>query len=179
MVQSSQFTVTGGKKPVKETMSMTLDVSDRDMSASMLTKTAGKTTTDLDIIAVGKSVYAREGSGRWVKGPRSGVEQNISDVMRALPAIRDASHLRYVGVETIEKQKLHRLTATRPLTYMLDIGQPATFDTFDIWVDEDGTPVLAKGKISAIGPYGVEIKGTNELRFSKFGGPIKIVAPKT
>ena len=29
-----------------------------------------------------------------------------------------------------------------------------------------------------VGAYGMEIKGTSELRFSKFGGPIEIVAPK-
>ena len=61
----------------------------------------------------------------------------------------------------------------------MNIGQTGTYDTFDIWVEEDGTPVLANGQVSAIGPYGVEIKGTNEFRFSKFGGPIAIAAPKT
>jgi hypothetical protein len=106
------------------------------------------------------------------------VEQNIQDVIRTLPPIRNPAQLRYVGVETIDKVKLHRLTAVRPFTYVVSLGQEGTFDTLDIWVDEDGTPVLARGKVSAIGPYGVEIKGTNELRFSKFGGPIAIAAPK-
>ena len=179
LVQTSKLTVSDGKRSVKENVSMTMDVSDRDMSASIVTKTAGKTTTNLDIVAVGKSVYAREGSARWVKGPRLAVEQNITDVMRALPAIRDPALLRYVGTETIDKRKLQHLTAVRPLSYVMSIGQKGTFDSFDIWIEEDGTPVLAKGKVSAIGPYGVEIAGTNELRFSKFGGPIRIVAPKT
>ena len=60
----------------------------------------------------------------------------------------------------------------------MNIGQTGTFDTFDIWIEEDGTPVLASGKVSAIGPYGVDIKGTSEFRFSKFGGPLAIAAPK-
>jgi hypothetical protein len=178
VVQTAKLTVSDGKKSVKENMSMTMDLSDRDMNASVLTKTAGKTTTDLDIVAVGKSVYAREGNGRWRSGPRSIVEQNITDVIGAIPVIRDPAHLRYVGVETIDKRQLQHLTALRKITYMMSIGQKATFDTFDIWVEADGTPVLMKGKVSAIGPYGVEIEGTNELHFSKFDGPIKIEAPK-
>jgi len=176
--QTAKLTVKDGKKSVKENVSTTLDLSDRDLSAQFETTTGGKTTTDLDIVVVGKSVYAREGKERWVSGPRSSAEQNIADVIRAIPAIRDPSHLRYVGVETIDKRKLQRLTATRKLSYVMSIGQMGTFDTFDIWIEEDGTPVLAKGTVSAIGPYGVEITGTNELRFTKFGGPIKIVAPK-
>jgi hypothetical protein len=178
VVQTAKLTVTDGKKSVKEDVSMTLDVSDRDLSAEFLTKTGGKTTTDLGLVVVGKAAYAREGSDRWQSGPRSSAEQNIADVIRTLPAIRDPTHLRYVGVETIDKRKLQHLTAVRPFTYVMNIGQTGTFDTFDIWVEEDGTPVLASGKVSAIGPYGVEITGTNELRFSKFGGPIKVAAPK-
>ena len=178
VVQTAKLTVTTGKRSVKETVSMTLDISDRDISAELLTKTGGKTTTDIDLVAVGTSVYAREGRGRWQSGPRSNAEQNLADLIRMLPIIRDPAHLRYVGVETIDKRKLQHLTAGRHIAYVMSIGQMGTFDTFDIWVEDDGTPVLAKGNVSAIGAYGAEITGTNELRFSKFGGPIKIVAPK-
>jgi hypothetical protein len=178
VVQTAALTVNDGTKSVKEDVSMTLDMSDRDLSAEFLTTTAGKTTTDLGLVVVGKSVYAREGTDKWQSGPRSSAEQNIADIIRTLPAIRDPGHLRYVGVETIDDRRLHHLTSVRTFTYVMNIGQTGTFDTFDIWVEEDGTPVLVKGKVSAIGPYGVEIKGTNELRFSKFGGPITIAAPK-
>ncbi len=178
VVQTAKLTVTDGKKSVDEKVSMTLDLSDRDLSAEFLTKTAGKTTTDLGMVVLGKTVYAREGGERWQSGPRSNAEQNIADVIRTLPAIRDPAHFRYVGVETIDKRKLQHLTAVRPFTYVMNIGQTGTFDTFDIWIEEDGTPVLASGKVSAIGPYGVEIKGTSEFRFSKFGGPLAIAAPK-
>jgi hypothetical protein len=179
VVQTAKLTVSDGKDAVKETVSMTLDLSDRDLHAELTTKTGKKTTTDLDLVVVGSSVYTREGTGRWQSGPRSNAEQNLADLIRMLPALRDPTHLRYVGVETIEKQKLQHLTAARPISYVMSIGQTGTFDTFDIWIEDDGTPVLATGNVSAIGPYGVEITGTNELRFSKFGGPIKIVAPKS
>ena len=178
VVQTASLTVSDGKKSVKENVSMTLDLSDRDLSAEFTTKTAGKTTSDMGLVALGKTVYARDGKGRWQSGPRANAEQNIADVIRTLPTIRDPAHLRYVGIETIGAQRLHHLTVARPFTYVMNIGQTGTFDTFDIWVEDDGTPVLAKGNVSAIGAYGVEIKGTNELRFSKFGGPIRIAAPK-
>jgi hypothetical protein len=99
-------------------------------------------------------------------------------VIRSLNPIRDVSQLAYVGVETIDKQKLHHLKAIRKFDWVMGDGQRSTYEKFDICVEEDGTPVLAKGKISMIGAYGIEVKGTDEMRFSKFGGTIKITAPK-
>ena len=71
---------------------MTLDLSDRDLSAHFETKEKGK-TTNLDLIVVGKTVYARDGGKKWASGPRSSAEQNIADVIRALPSIREPAHL--------------------------------------------------------------------------------------
>ena len=176
-VQTSKFTASYETDSLKMTATFTLDVSDGDMNLHMTDKTNGK-TSKVDLIAVGTSVYAREGSAKWRKQPRAAWEQTLSDAIRDLNPIKDPAHLAYVGVETIDKQKLHHLTAVKKFPYVLADGQRGTYEKFDIWVQEDGTPVLAKGKISAIGAYGIEIKGTNELRFSKFGGKIKISAPK-
>jgi len=178
VAQTAKLTWTLSGKSWKGSDSMTLDLSDRDLSAHFETKEKGK-TTNLDLVVVGKTVYARDGDKKWASGPRSSAEQNIADVIRALPSIREPAHLAYVGLETVDKVKLHHLTAVRKFSYQMSIGQTASYDTFDIWVQEDGTPVLAKGTVSAIGPYGVEIKGTNEIHFSEFGGPIEIAAPKT
>jgi hypothetical protein len=178
VVQTANMTATGDKESVKIADSVTMDLSDRDMDIHMVTKAAGKTTKE-DLVVVGTNVYARAGSDRWIQQPRSGWEQTISDVIRSLNPIRDPSHLGYVGVETIDKQKLQHLKAVRKFPYILGDGQTGTWESFDIWVQEDGTPVLAKGRISAIGAYGIEIKGTSEMRFSKFGGTIEIAAPKT
>ena len=177
VVQTAKMTATGDTDSVKMSASMTLDLSDRDMDVHMETKAAGK-TTEMDLVVVGTSVYARAGSDGWAKAPRSSYEQSISDIIRALQPIRNPAHLGYVGVETIDKQELRHLTAVKKFPYVMGNGQTGTYETFDIWVEADGTPVLATGKISAIGAYGIEITGTSELRFSKFGGPIKIAAPK-
>ena len=128
-------------------------------------------------MVVGKTVYARVAGTPWKKVRRSDFEQNITDVVRGLQVVRNPRYLSYVGVETIDKHKLHHLKANRTFTYTTGYAT-GTYDKFDVWVKDDGTPVLVKAKISAVGPYGIELAGTTEMRFSKFGGPIKIVAPK-
>lgn len=177
VVQTVKLTATGDTDSMKVTGSITIDLSDGDTKVHMVLKAAGK-TTKADQVAVGSSVWTRVGGGRWTKGPLSTYEQDISDMVRALQPIRDSAHLSYVGVESIDKHKLHHLTANRKFPYVMADGQRGTYDRFDIWVQDDGTPYLAKGKVSVIGAYGIAITGATELRFSKFGGRIKITAPK-
>jgi len=128
---------------------------------------------------VGRSVYARIGADDWTQGSRSNFEQSLADIPRALQPVKNPTYLTYVGVDTVDNQKLVHLTALKEFPYISADGQRGTYDSFDIWIEEDGTPVLSKGKISMVGAYGIEISGTSELHFSKFGGPIEIVAPKT
>lgn len=177
-VETVKMTAASDTDSVKMTASSTLDLSGEDMKMHSAAKVAGK-TTKLDLVVVGRSVYARVGSAPWRKEPRSSWQQTLDDMVRDLNPARKSSQLRYVGVETIDKQKLHHLTAVQKFPYVMADGQRGTYEKFDVWVKEDGTPVLAKGKISLIGAYGIEVKGTTELRFSKFGGTIKITAPKT
>jgi hypothetical protein len=162
---------------VNVSLTATLDISGRDMDFHIVTKAAGK-TTEGDLVVVGKTVFARFGGDPWKKVRRSDFEQQMADIVRGLQLIRDPTALAYVGLETIDKHKLHHLRATRTLPYTNGNGMSGTYDKFDVWVKEDGTPVLVKGKISTVGAYGLEVSGTTEMRFSKFGGPIKIVAPK-
>jgi hypothetical protein len=177
-VQTTKATASYESESAKLNTTVTMDLSDRDHHMHMVSKTPAGKTVKSDLVVVGKSVYTRLGSGRWTKSSRVDYERSTTDIVRAYRLVRNPTDLLYVGPETIDKRKLHHLTATRDLPFMALTGMSGTYTRFDIWVEEDGTPVLAKGKVSAIGPYGVEIKGTNELRFSKFGGPIKIAAPK-
>jgi hypothetical protein len=154
----------------------TLDISGRDMDIHIVSKSAGK-TTKIDLVVIGKTVFGRVGGKPWKKVRRSDFEQDITDVVRGLQLIRNPAYLSYVGVETIDKHELHHLKANRTFPYV-NSNASGTFDKFDIWIREDGTPVLVIGKISAVGAYGFEISGTTEMRISKFGGPIKIEAPK-
>ena len=109
---------------------MTLDLSDRDLSARFETKEKGK-TTNLDLVVVGKTVYARDGGKKMgQQGRGRAPEQNIADVIRALPSIREPAHLAYVGLQTVGDVKLHHLTAVRKFSYQMSIGQTASYDTF-------------------------------------------------
>jgi len=177
VVQTVKATASLDAQSKKIDATMTLDLSDRDLSMHLET-TAAKKTTKLDMVVVGRAVYARIGKDHWTQGSRSNFEQSIADIATALQPIKNPTYLGYVGVETIDKRKLVHLTAVKAFPYISADGQRGTYDSFDMWIEEDGTPVLAKGKISVIGAYGMEIKGTSELSFSKFGGPIEIVAPK-
>jgi hypothetical protein len=178
VVQTVKATAASDSESKKTDATMTLDLSDRDLNMHLESTVAKKTTT-VDLVVVGRGVYARVGKDHWTQGSRSNFEQSISDIVRALQPIRNPAYLGYVGVETIDKRKLVHLTAVQTVPYISADGQRGTYDSFDIWIEDDGTPVLAKGKISMIGAYGIEISGTSELSFSKFGGPIEIVAPKT
>jgi hypothetical protein len=167
--------LTSGKFTANVTLN--LDLSGRDMRFTTTTKALGKTSKQ-SLVLVGKSVYVRIGNLPWRKLPRSVVEKHTGDLVTALRLIRDPADLKYVGAETIDGHKRQHLTASRILPYQAATGEVGQYDKFDIWVAEDGRPVLARVAFRVTGVSGEQIKGTSEFRFSHFGGPIKIVAPK-
>ncbi len=175
--QTGQVTTTQGKTSVKATVTMTLDLSGRNLRSHMTIASGGK-TTKADLVVVGKSAYARSGSGKWKKAPRNGYEKSVSDIIKAMRLVDDPTALRYVALETIDRRALYHLTANRPIPYVASNGATGQYDTFDVWIAEDGTPVLVKTRYSAkLGT--ITVKGTTEYSFAKFGGPITIAAPKT
>jgi hypothetical protein len=157
---------------------VTMDLSDRDYNMHMVSKTPAGKTVKSDLVVVGKYVYARLDKGKWIKSSRVEYERSRTDVALAYRLVRSPAYLRYVGLETVDKRKLHHITAIRDLPYISMTGMSGTYTLLDFWVEEDGTPVLIKGTFTTVVDYGIEITGTSEVRFSKFGGPIKIVAPK-
>ena len=154
-----------------------MDLSGRDHDMHMVSKTPAGKTVKTDLVVVGMTVYTRLDKGKWMKSSRVDYERSRTDVARAYQLVRNPAYLRYVGLETVDKQKLHHITAIRDLPYISMTGMAGTYTLLDIWVEEDGTPVLIKGTFSTVVDYGIEITGTSEMRISKFGGPIKIVAP--
>jgi hypothetical protein len=109
--------------------------------------------------------------------PRSRVASTLENLFTSIRLVSDARDLREVGPETINGQALHHLTASRPIPYAPSSGGTGQYDVFDIWVMDDGTPVLAKTAFSATDAAGNKGSGTTDFEFSKFGGPIEIVAP--
>lgn len=175
--QTGQVTTTQGKSSVKATVTMTLDLSGRNLRSHTTIASGGK-TTKADLVVVGKSAYARPGSGKWKKAPRNGYEKSVSDIIKAMRLVDDPTALRYVALETIDRRQLYHLAASRPIPYVASNGAIGQYDALDAWIAEDGTPVLVKTRYSAkLGS--IVVKGTTEYDFAKFGGPIAIAAPKT
>jgi hypothetical protein len=177
VVYAATLTSSQGSQTVKATVAMTLDLSGRELKSVFVIKSGGK-STQAELVVVGKNAYARSGGGAWTKAPRNGVEKDVSDTIAGMRLIDDPRDLRYVGPETIDARQLQHLTADRKIPYQASNGATGQYDTFDIWITEDGTPVLVKATYSAK-QGSISVKGTTRFGFSKFGGPIKIVAPKT
>jgi hypothetical protein len=177
VVVTENLIVREGKDSSSLDQSLTLDLSGRDMSAHLTTTKKGKTTT-LDLVVVGMSGYLRAGSDPFRKSTRADHTEDFMNIVQSLRLVRHPSYLEYVGAETIDRIKLQHLTAIRDVPYITNTGDAATLKKLDIWVDESGTPFIAKTKSSMIGAYGREIDGTTEFRFTNFDGPITIVAPK-
>jgi hypothetical protein len=177
-VQTTKAKAAYGMDSVKLDTTMTMDLSDRDHHMRLVSKTPAGKTVKTDLIVVGKSAFSRIGGAKWTKSLRTDYERTRTDIVRAFQLVRNPSLLRYVGLETVDRRKLHHLTAVQDLPFVAVTGMTGTYTRFDVWIEEDGTPVLVKAKFTTVVDYGIEITGNSEMRISKFGGPIKIVAPK-
>ena len=175
-VVSENLVITAGKDSAKLDKSMTVDLSGRDMNAHLTSKSKGKTTT-VDLVMVDLSAYVRVGKDKFKTSTRAAYTEAYMDIVQSLRLVRHPSYLSYVGAETIDAVQLQHLVAIRDVPYFTDTGDAATVKKLDLWVDQNGTPVLAKLKYSMVGPHGSEVEGTKEVRFSKFDGPITIAAP--
>ena len=88
VVETSKFKGLYELDGVSVNVTTTLDLSGRDMEIHMVSKAEGK-TTKLDLVVVGKTVYARVAGTPWKKVRRSDFEQDITDVVRGLQLIRN------------------------------------------------------------------------------------------
>ena len=157
---------------------LSADFSGDDLDLSMqLTSAAGG--ADMDMVVVGDTAYVRQrGAEDWTTVPRDVAEAEIAGLVQNMRLVTDPLDLRYVGPEDVDGRELHHLTASRAIPYAPGAGGTGQYDVFDIWVEEDGTPVLAKTAFSATDPTGVAVSGTTDFEFSNVGGPIEIVAPE-
>lgn len=173
-VATVETTVNGTK--VSANVTLTGDVKGPDLSLTFA-GTSGGQAIDQDLVVVGDTAYVRTGDGPWSTSPRSIVEATLANLIKAIRLVDDPQDLRNVGVETIDGQSLHHLTANGTIPYAPSSGGTGQYDIFDMWVLDDGTPVLVKTAFSATDVAGNKATGTTDFKFSKFGGPIEIAAP--
>jgi hypothetical protein len=153
------------------------DFAGNDLDISMHIA-SGATTVDMDMVVLGETAYVRQGTGEWVSVPTTVAEAELAGLVQNMRLVGDPRDLLYVGVEEVDGRDLHHLTASRTIPYAPAAGGTGQYDVFDIWVEEDGTPVLAKTAFSATDPNGVAVTGTTNFEFSNVGGPIEIKKPE-
>jgi hypothetical protein len=154
------------------------DFSGDDLDLTMQLTTAGE-GVDMDMVVVGDTAYVRQsGDEDWTSVPRDVAEAEVAGLVQNMRIVTDPLDLRYVGPEDVAGRELHHLTASRAIPYAPAAGGSGQYDVFDIWIEEDGTPVIAKTAFSARDPTGVAVTGTTNFEFSNFGEPIEIVAPE-
>jgi len=153
------------------------DFSGNDLDITMHIA-AGANEVAMKMIVLGETAYVQQGDADWVSVPKDAAEAELAGLVQNMRLVTDPLDLLYVGVEAIDGRDLHHLTASRTIPYAPAAGGTGQYDVFDIWVEEDGTPVLAKTAFSATDPNGVAVSGTTNFEFSNVGGPIEIVAPE-
>jgi hypothetical protein len=173
--QVATVTSTGtGATTVEATLSADIDGDDVALALHVTTP-QGEQSQELRVI--GDAAYTLD-EGVWRAVPRSVVQPSLASLLVAVRFVDDATALRDVGVESIGGRDLHHLTASRAIPYTPASGGTGQYERFDVWVEDDGTPVLVKTAFSAES-NGTKASGTTDFEFSKFGGPIEIVAPST
>jgi hypothetical protein len=156
---------------------MSADFAGADMRIDV-DATAINQKVDLRLRVVGKNAWVYR-SGVWIKGKRSQVKAELAQMIDAVRIIKDPNHLRYFGRERVGKKDLEHFRVNRALTYESGFGITGKYDTFDVWVMTDGTPVKFEATFSADDPKLGKVTGKMTLDFTKFGGKIKVKAPKT
>jgi len=159
---------------------MSADFSGADIGVD-LEATAPNDKIELRFRTVGKNAYVYA-EGAWHKGKRSSVKKQLAGFVAAVRVIKDANDLRYLGEERVGKKDLHHFTAMRPIAFDSGIAGglwvDGKYETYEMWVDTDGSPVRVEATWISTDPKVGDVTGQTTMDFTKFGGPIKVKAPK-
>lgn len=152
------------------------DIVGRDVAIHATGTGAGPATDD-DIVTVGDAAWTRSaGAQAWQPHPRTAVAASVDGLLKTIQLIDDPNQLADIGVEQVDGQFLHHLTAAGTIAYRSADGADGAYDTFDVWVTDQGIPVLAKASFSAAQGENA-IVGNTDIRYSNIGGAIRISPP--
>ena len=145
----------------------------------VVSRTSAGKTIKRDLIVVGKTAFSRIGSAKWTKSLRTDYERTIADIVRALQLVRNPALLRLCRPRDRRQAKAPSPDGS-PNLHVRRGGRDDGHvrHRFDVWIEEDGTPVLIKGKVTTVVDYGIEIAGTLRAAHLEVRRTIKIVAPK-
>jgi hypothetical protein len=169
------FTVTtsSGSTSPPSTNSMSADVSGDDCVLRVTMQGSDGRTTGADSVIVGGTQYYRESGGAWRSVPAT---TTAGDMVKRLLPLDDPGILQDVGVEAVNGRQLHHLVPTTMPPYATSQGA-GTYEAYDIWAQDDGTPVVIQASYTITGDAGALTKGTVELRLTNVGQPVAISAP--
>ncbi|HEU5204446.1 MAG TPA: LppX_LprAFG lipoprotein [Candidatus Limnocylindrales bacterium] len=152
------------------------DISGDDL-AMVIELSAPGVTQASELVVVGDTAYTRVDGEDWISAPRAAIAESVAGLLDNLRVVEDPNQLRYVGLADFEGRQLHHLVAATQVPYTPSTGGTGHFETLDVWIEDDGTPVSLRGDFSAIDAAGNRGEGTSEMRFSRFGEPVEIEAP--
>ncbi len=152
------------------------DVSGPDVDIHS-TATGGGPPTDQSFVAVGDVAWFRaKADPTWTVAPRTAVADSIDQLLRTIQPVDDPGLLVDNGIETLDGQSVHHLTAAEGIPFQLANGVDGKYDTFDVWATASGVPVLMKATFVQVAGIN-SITGGVDIRYSKVGGPIAIAPP--
>ncbi len=173
--QTAELTSTIGDMEQSLTATMDGDISGEDVAFVLSIGIGGEEVTQ-ELRVLGDTAWVRQ-DDEWISAPRRTVDATVAGLLDNIRVVEDPSQLRYVGPETIDGQALHRLAAVGEVPYLPASGGTGRYEALDVWIEEDGTPVLVRGRFTAEDAAGNVGSGSTEIRFSAFGDPVEIEPP--
>ncbi len=159
----------------RETATASGDISGSDVDLHVTDVGGSNPAVDQDVVVAGDTAWIRPAGGSWIAHPRGDVSASLDGLRETVSLLADPAQLVDLGVETIDGQQLHHLSAANGVTYQSASGTGA-YDSLDLWVTETGVPVIAKGSFNAT--YGqTPVVGSVDIRYSDLGKAVTIRPP--
>jgi hypothetical protein len=167
---------TAGTVTVTITAKAIGDVSGRDV-ALHVTSTGAGPAVDQEVVSIGNATWIRRtGATTWEIHRRTEAASSIDGLLTTIRLIDDPAALADAGVETVDGQSLHRLTAVGSIAYRSPDGTDGAYDRLDIWTTDAGVPVLARGSFSAQNGTNALV-GNVSINYADVGKAVTISPP--
>lgn len=162
------------------TLRLSLDIAGNGDIAGEVAAKAGDTTETAELAVVGGRQFLRATGGDWSE---LAGDPTTSDPLREVPLDK----VTWAGMDTIKGTALHHLRIDDPAVVgASNIGDQGITDlditsgVMDFWVTADGTPVLAKFRITGSGltrGLRADFSIVGRYDFSDVGKPVTIESP--
>lgn len=175
IAQEATAIATVNGQEVEILASISADLAGDDV-AFVLTVVGAGQDAETEVVVVDDVAYVREAGGEWQTAPGSVVAGAMDGLYDNLGAVGDADELGYVGKEIHDGRPLNHLVGVGLIPYSPANGGTGQYDTFHLWVLDDGTPVRIEATFSATA-NGTTAAGSYTMTFADIGGTIEIEAP--